>query len=120
MEGIMNVQGETGRLVNLLRQTARMSLQAEGTVAERDTAAFCANQYNRILARLMEIDDAVSRVFVPLETDSSLQVAAMACRQLAAYYEDEMRWSPGRRTWRGVVVAPGCGGVWLGRHAFRF
>jgi hypothetical protein len=116
----MGVQGETARLVNLLRQTARMSLQAEGTVAERDTAAFCANQYNRILARLQQIDEAVSKVFVPLAAESSLRVAAMACRQLAAYYEDEMRWSPGRRPWRGVAVRPGCGRVWVGRHAFRF
>jgi len=116
----MKVHGETGRLVNLLRQTARMSLEAEGTVAERDTAAFCVNQYNRILARFKEYDEAVSRVFVPLEPGSSLRVAAMACRQLAAYYEDEMRWAPGRRAWRAVAVRPGCGGVWIGRHAFRF
>jgi len=116
----MKVHGETGRLVNLLRQTARMSLEAEGTVAEQDTAAFCANQYNRILARFKESDEAVARVFVPLQADSSLRVAAIACRQLAAYYEDEMRWAPGRRMWRGVAVRPGCGGVWIGRHAFRF
>jgi hypothetical protein len=117
----MNAHEEIARLVNLLRQTARMSLQAEGTVAERDTAAFCVNQYNRVLARLQEIDEAVSKVFVPLAADSSLRVAAMACRQLASYYEDELGW-PFRRRWAfgGVAVHPGCGGVWIGRHAYRF
>jgi len=60
------------------------------TGSSADAAAFCVEQYNRVLARLKEIDADVGAVFDPLPAGSSLTVAAMACRQLAAYYEDEV------------------------------
>jgi len=43
-----------------------------------------------VLARLKEIDAGVGSVFDPLPAGSSLTVVAMASRQLAAYYEDEL------------------------------
>src|SRR5262249_55865796 len=54
------------------------------------TAAFCVEQYNRVLSRLRELDDGVGKLFDPLPAKSSLTVVAMACRQLAAYFEDEV------------------------------
>lgn len=86
---------EIAKLVNVLRRTSRMALQSEWTGANQDAAVFCVEQYNRVLARLKEIDSSVATVFDPLPAGSSLTVAAMACRQLAAYYEDEVpsaRW----------------------------
>jgi hypothetical protein len=82
---------EVAKLVNVLRRTSRMAMQSEWTGGgDADAAAFCVEQYNRVLARLKEIDPDLISVFDPLAAGSSLTVAAMACRQLAAYYEDEV------------------------------
>jgi hypothetical protein len=85
----MEREKELVKLINVLRRTSRMALQSEWTGGSQDAAAYCADQYNRVLARLKEIDPNVSSVFDPLAAGSSLTVVAMACRQLAAYYEDE-------------------------------
>ena len=86
----MEREKELAKLINVLRRTARMALQSEWTGGGQDSAGFCTEQYNRVLARLKEIDANVSSVFEPLPAGSSLTVVAMACRQLAAYYEDEL------------------------------
>jgi hypothetical protein len=86
----MEREQEIAKLVNVLRRTSRMAMQSEWTGASQDAATFCVEQYNRVLARLKEIDSTVGTVFDPLPSGSSLTVAAMACRQLAAYYEDEV------------------------------
>ena len=81
---------ELAKLVNVLRRTSRMALQSEWTGGKDDAAVFCTDQYNRVLTRLKELDAGVSAVFEPLPAGSSLTVVAMAARQLAAYYEDEL------------------------------
>jgi hypothetical protein len=86
----MEKENEIAKLVNVLRRTARMAMQSAWTGVAQDSGTFCAEQYNRVLARLKEIDPDLAPVFEPLAADSSLTVAAMACRQLAAYYEDEV------------------------------
>ena len=93
----MEREQEIAKLVNVLRRTSRMALQAEWTGSATDTAAFCVEQYNRVLARLKELDGSNVVIFEPLPAGSSLPVAAMACRQLAAFYEDEVPragWEP--------------------------
>src|SRR5438128_11814400 len=87
---MMEREKELAKLINVLRRTSRMAMQSEWTGSGQDAAAFCTEQYNRVLTRLKEIDAGVSTVFEPLPKDSSLTVVAMACRQLAAYYEDEL------------------------------
>jgi hypothetical protein len=72
-----------------------MALQSEWTGGKEDAAAFCTEQYNRVLARLKEMDPGVGVIFEPLPADSSLTVVAMASRQLGAYYEDELGSSRG-------------------------
>src|SRR5688572_24296162 len=86
----MEREKELFKLINVLRRTARMALQAEWTGGNEDAAAYCTDQYNRVLARLKELDPGVSAVFEPLPAGSSLVVVAMAARQLAAYHEDEV------------------------------
>src|SRR5205085_4858979 len=88
----MEREKELLKLINVLRRTGRMALQAEWTGAGKDpaTAAYCTGQYNRVLARLKEIDAGAGTVFDPLPPDATLSVVAMACRQLVAYYEDEL------------------------------
>lgn len=85
----MEREQELAKLINVLRRTSRTAMQSEWTGNSQDAAAFCTDQYNRVLARLKELDANVSVVFEPLPAGSSLTVVAMACRQLAAYYEDE-------------------------------
>jgi hypothetical protein len=81
---------ELAKLINVLRRTSRMAMQSEWTGTGEDSAAFCVEQYNRVLTRLRELDANVSTIFEPLPPGSSLTVVAMASRQLAAYYEDEL------------------------------
>ena len=86
----MEREKELVKLINVLRRTSRMALQSEWTGGKEDAAAFCTDQYNRVLARLKEMDPGVDVIFQPLPAGSSLTVVAMASRQLGAYYEDEL------------------------------
>src|SRR5215467_10513429 len=102
----MEREKELLKLVTVLRRTSRMALQSEWTGSGEDTAAFCVEQYNRVLARLKEIDSSIGTLFEPLPTGSSLTVIAMACRQLAAYYEDEVGSQKGFGSAYGLHIDP--------------
>ena len=114
----MEREKEIAKLVNVLRRTSRMALQSEWTGSTQDVATFCIDQYNKVLGRLKEIDADVGSVFDPLAPGSSLTVAAMACRQLAAYYEDEVGRSHNWGDWRGVWGDPRHG-AWADKRAFK-
>jgi len=115
----MEREKEIAKLVNVLRRTARMALQSEWTGSTEDVATFCIDQYNKVLARLKEIDADVGSVFDPLAAGSSLTVAAMACRQLAAYYEDEVGRSHNWGDWRGAWADPRHGAWTADKRAFK-
>jgi hypothetical protein len=85
----MQREQEIKKMINVLRQTARMASQAERSKSDLDVAAFCLARYNRVLARLSEIEPGVATVFAPLAAESSLGVVALASRQLIAYCEGE-------------------------------
>jgi len=102
----MEREKELLKLINVLRRTSRMALQSEWTGGKDDAAAYCTDQYNRVLARLKELDPGVSAVFEPLAAGSSLTVVAMASRQLAAYYEDELGPAKGFGHGYGFAVDP--------------
>ena len=90
----MEREKEIRKLVNVLLQTARMAIQSEWTGSgSSDVAALCVDRHNRILECLKQHDPALSAVFEPLHAECSLAAAAIACRQLASYYEDEIGWS---------------------------
>lgn len=102
----MEREKELAKLINVLRRTSRMALQSEWTGGKEDAAAFCTEQYNRVLARLKQLDEGVGSVFDPLPPNSSLTVVAMASRQLAAYYEDELGPGQGRDRGHGFGFDP--------------
>jgi len=54
-----------------------MAMQSEWTGGKEDAAAFCTEQYNRVLTRLKEIDAGVGSVFDPLPAGSSLTVVVL-------------------------------------------
>lgn len=101
----MEREKELAKLINVLRRTARMAIQAEWTGGKEDAAAFCVDQYNRVLARLKELDPGISVIFEPLPAGSSFSVVAVASRQLTAYYEDEVTHGKGFRRGGGYGYA---------------
>ena len=86
---------EIQKLVNVLRKTARLAQQAGWSDGEdTSSASYNIDQYNKVLARLTELEPTLESVFEPLAKDTPLSVVAMACRQLAAYFEDEVKTGP--------------------------
>ncbi len=85
----MEKEKEITKLVNVLRQIARMAEEAKGKESNEEIAQYCLEQYNRIFVRLKELDSSVTTVFSELSAGSSLTIVSIACRQLAAYYQEE-------------------------------
>ncbi|MCI0663321.1 MAG: hypothetical protein L0220_19835 [Acidobacteria bacterium] len=86
----MEREQELKKLINVLHRTARTSMRVQWMDVGEDEARFAVAQFNRILARLAEIDANIKTVFEPLPEGSSLTTVAMACRQIVSYYEDEV------------------------------
>ena len=104
------MEKEKVKLVNVLRRVARAAGYAAWVKREPDAARFCVTQYNKVLARLTELEPNLSALFTPLAEDSSPEVVRVAARELGAYFEDEapetdvFRFAFGcgpRRRWHG-------------------
>jgi hypothetical protein len=93
-------------LIKVLRRRRVWRCNWNGPAARKTSATFCTEQYNRVLTRLKEMDPGVGVVFEPLPAGSSLTVVAMASRQLAAYYEDELGPSKGFGRGYGFAFDP--------------
>jgi hypothetical protein len=83
------MNNETAKLINVLRRIARAASYASWVKADADAARFCAAQYNRVLARLNELEPNTRGLFAPLPEQSSPDVTRMAARDLTAYFEDD-------------------------------
>jgi hypothetical protein len=83
------MEKETVKLLNVLRRIARAAGYAAWTRASADASQFCAAQYNRILARLTELEPSVQPLFTPLSESASPEVVRIAARELLAYFEAE-------------------------------
>jgi len=81
---------EIAKLVSVLRRIAKQSQQVSWFGDDEPDTAYTIQQYNKVLARLTELDTTVTTVFDPLPEDATGTVVMMAARQLAAYYEDEV------------------------------
>lgn len=90
------MDNETVKLINVLRRIARAAGYAAWVRSDADAAHFCAAQYNRVLARLNDLEPNTRALFAPLAEDSSPEVTRMAARDLAAYFEDD---APEQHTW---------------------
>ena len=115
------MEQETVKLLNVLRRIARAAGYAGWTKAGPDATQFCATQYNRVLARLAELEPAVKPLFAPLSESASPEVTRMAARELLAYFEaDEPEFvrefgrgfyfgcGPRRRRMRCVPISVSC------------
>lgn len=110
------MEKETEKLLNVLRRIARAAGYAAWTKAGPDATQFCVAQYNRVLARLAELEPAIKPLFTSLNESASPEVVRIAARELLAYFEaDEPEFVPpfgrgfvfrghGRRRGRGRCV----------------
>ena len=83
------MEQETVKLLNVLRRIFRAATYAAWTKAGTDATQFLVGQYNRILARLVEIEPAAKTLFTPLSDAASPEVIRIATRELHAYFEVE-------------------------------
>ena len=81
------MEKETAKLLNVLRRIARAAGYAAWTRAGTDATQFCVSQYNRILARLSELEPAIKPLFAPLNDSASPEVIRIAARELLASFE---------------------------------
>jgi len=93
----MDREQELKKLINVLNRMSRTAVRLQWTGAGESEARFAVTQFNRILARLSELDEHVKGLFSPLAEDSTLTVVAMAARQVVSYYEDEVHTEHGGR-----------------------
>jgi hypothetical protein len=98
------MEQETVKLLNVLRRISRAAGYAAWTKAAPDATQFCVAQYNRILARLTELEPAVKSLFTPLHESASAEVIRIAARELLAYFEAD---EPELGFGSGIYV--GCG-----------
>lgn len=115
------MEQETRKLLNVLRRIARAAGYAAWTKPGPDATQFCVAQYNRVLARLSELEPSVKPLFTQLNDNASAEVIRMAARELLAYFEvDEpaalrgfekaffLGHGRGRRRMRCVPISVGC------------
>jgi hypothetical protein len=119
MESARESDREIAKLVNVLRRIARAATHAAWT-RNAEAAKFCVTQYNKVLARVREIEPAVATLFTPLGETASPDVTRIAAHELAAYFGDEspkvnaridfvrLHGCSGRRGWAGLVRLGSC------------
>jgi hypothetical protein len=81
------MEQETVKLLNVMRRIARAAGYAAWTKAGPDATQFCVAQYNRVLARLTELEPSVKPLFTPLSDSASADVIRLAARELLAYFQ---------------------------------
>ena len=97
---------EMQKLLNVLRRmarTARMNHFMMAAGAQDHADSYSVGQYNRILERIHSLDaSGLPSLFAPLPENSSWGTLGNACRDLSAYYEDEV--SESKINWNGFSV----------------
>jgi hypothetical protein len=83
------MEQEIVKLLNVLRRIARAAGYAQWSKSGSDATQFCVAQYNRVLARLTELEPAIQSLFTPLIDSASPEVTRMAARELLAYFEPD-------------------------------
>ena len=90
------MEQETKKLLNVMRRIARSAGYTAWVKSEPSAAVFCVTQYNKVLARLTELEPSIKSLFTTLPDDASPEVTRMAARELLAYFatdEPEYAWA---------------------------
>jgi hypothetical protein len=94
------MEKQTVKLLNVLRRNARAAGYTAWVKSDPDAARFCVSQYNKVLARLTELEPALKPLFTPLAEDASPEVTRIAAREVLSFFETdepEFAWAYGRR-----------------------
>ena len=84
----MDNDKEIQKLVRVLIRLSRSGRFGAWRQEPKDAAEFGVRQFNRILARILEIEPRASTLFAPLAEDAALTVARMAAQDLATYFDE--------------------------------
>ena len=76
------MEKETVKLLNVLRRIARAAGYAAWTRSNAEATQFCVAQYNRVLARLSELEPSVQPLFTTLSESASPEVVRIAARAI--------------------------------------
>ena len=83
------MEKETVRLLNVMRRIARAASYASWVKSEPESISFCVGQFNRVLARLGELEPATRTLFTSLDDGASPDVIRIAAREVLAYFEPD-------------------------------
>ena len=92
------MEQELQRLAAVLHQIAHDAGCAILTRGPAETARFCTDQYNRVHARIAELDPALTTVFGPLPDEATIGQVRIVARALAASIREKIR-SKRTNTW---------------------
>lgn len=87
----MEKEKEISRLVRVLRQIAFAEKFSGLFNKQEDLSEFNVQQYNRVLARLKEIEPSIENLFVELNEDTPSRIIRIAARKLAEYFEEDVQ-----------------------------
>ena len=102
----MTQEKEIKRMIRLLESTAKIAEHASLTGALDQGQKASLRQYNAILERLKETEEIPGVLFPPLEEDASFDEIGVACKQLAAYLQEEEEPAKDRRPQGGDFHGP--------------
>ena len=109
---------EVRRLLNVLRRMARTARMNQWTGVKENADSYSIEQYNRILERFNSLEGTgTPGLFTPLPDDATWNMLSNACRDLAAYHEDETNTSF-KKGWNGVWTDAHTG-IWIDKTAFK-
>ncbi len=112
-------QRESRRLLNVLRRMARTARMNQWTGVREAADAYSIDQYNRILERFQLIDGAEGPpLFSALPPEATWSMLSNACRDLAAYYDEEESGKPGTGGWNGIWT-DAKSGIWIDKTALK-
>jgi hypothetical protein len=85
----MAQEKEIKRIIRLLESTTKMAEHASLTGTLKEGQKVSVRQYNAILELLKNIEEIPSELFPVLEENASFDEVGVACKQLAAYLQEE-------------------------------
>jgi hypothetical protein len=87
----MEKEKEISRLVRVIRQIAFAEKFSGFINQPEDFSEFNVQQFNRVLARLKEIEPSIENLFVELNEGTPSRVIRIAARELAEYFEEDFQ-----------------------------
>lgn len=85
----MEKEKEIKKLTQVLRQIAHAGKIAMWRGEDRELSKYSVAQFNKIVARLTELEPSLAALFTPLPEEASMKTIHLAARELVAYIEED-------------------------------